>query len=58
MKERNEQILKDWDNRYKTGEKPVTLRDLGKKYGLTHERIRQIVSNKQIRKIFNWEEEV
>ena len=44
MKERNNQIYKEYQNRYKTGEKPVTLRELGNKYDLTHERIRQIVA--------------
>ena len=50
MKERNQQIYKEYQNRYKTGEKPVTLRSLGNKYGLTHERIRQIVAESKLEK--------
>lgn len=42
-KQRNQQIYQDYQKRYREGLPPITVRELGKKYGISGQRVYQII---------------
>ena len=62
-KERNEQIIEMYQNRFKEGKQPVTLREIANEFGITISRLKQIVNRNKLEEamklypsVFNQEE--